>query len=595
MPLSSMRYIAPISTLALLALLPATASAATSSRQLCRMAERDPAGFMDRADLADSLLRMSERCPDLALALTGVTGSIPAATAQSGKGGKAVADFDALLKRLAKATDRLNDATDDVARAQKALEKSVGRAKKAGLTEEDLDVIAALDGDGDKTVKRALRHYTGQKRQALENYLSARDRLARADAALADATEKAKPLVQKAMELSGQSDAAQKNLNDVLGNETAEERKARLAAALDEAKQAVAGLTAKIAETEGKLVAAKAALSAALNDPGYTKALSDYTSEEERLAAAAAKTSAAEAAVAKAEAALDKAKARDRHCKGRDCREAAEDLRDAKSDLERAERYLDQKTNDVKLAQKMLEEFERALNLSGVSDTYWATKAELIAAQEAEAAAKGKVEVVSQEAESLSKLLSDAADALAKAGAASEEAKAATATEEAEVVAAKNALTKAIGEARAALAGSPEEAAALEAVEAAQEDLTEALANLGAAQEQAEAMAEEVAMVAGAPKPVEKAEEALSEAIDASEAAEEGAEEAMADAEAALADHEEATEDLSEALQEGGDAAPEEGGEAGEGSSADAGGEAGEGSSADAGGEAGAAGAGASS
>lgn len=564
MPLSSMRYIAPISTLALLALLPATASAATSSRQLCRMAERDPAGFMDRADLANNLLRMSESCPDLALALTGVTGSIPAATAQSGKGGKADADFGGLLKRLAKATDRLNDATDDVTKAQKALEKSVGRAKKAGLTEEDLDVIAALDGDGDKTVKGALRHYTGQKREALENYLSARDRLARADAALADATEKAKPLVQKAMELAGQSDAAQQNLNNVLGNETAEERKARLAAALDEAKQAVASLTAKIAETEGKLDAAKAALSAALNDPGYTKALSDYTSEEERLAVAAAKTEAAEAAVTKAAAALAKAKARDRNCNGRDCREAAEDLRDAKYDLDRAERYLDQKTDDVKTAQKALEEFERALNLSGISDTYWATRAELIAAQEAEAAAKARIDVVSQEAEALSKLLSDAADALAKAGAASDEAKAATATEEAEVVAAKAALTKAIDEARSALAGSPEEAAALEAVEAAQQDLTEALANLGAAQEEAEALAAEVAMVAGAPKPVDKAEEALSEAIDASEAAEDEAEEAMADAEEALAEHEEATEDLSEALEEGGHAPAETSADAGD-------------------------------
>lgn len=571
MPLSSMRYIAPISTLALLALLPATASAATSSRQLCRMAERDPAGFMDRADLANNLLRMSESCPDLALALTGVTGSIPAATAQAGKGGKAGADFGALLKRLAKATDRLNDATDDVAKAQKALEKSVGRAKKAGLTDEDLDVIAALDGDGDKTVKRALRHYTGQKRQALENYLSARDRLAQADAALADATEKAKPLVQKAMELAGQSDAAQQNLNNVLGNETAEERKARLAAALDEAKQAVASLTAKIAETEGKLVAAKAALTAALNDPGYTKALSDYTSEEERLAAAVAKTEAAETAVTKAEAALAKAKARDRNCNGRDCREAAEDLRDAKRDLDRAEDYLDQKTGDVKVAQKALEEFERALNLSGISDTYWATQADLIAAQEAEAAAKAKIDVVSQEAEALSKLLSDAADALAKAGAASDEAKAATATEEAEVVAAKTALTKAIDEARSALAGSPEEAAALEAVEAAQQDLTEALANLGAAQEQAEAMAAEVALVAGAPKPVEKAEEALSEAIDASEAAEDEAEEAMADAEEALAEHEEATEDLSEALEEGGHAPAETSADAGDDAAADAG------------------------
>ena len=571
MPLSSMRYIAPISTLALLALLPATASAATSSRQLCRMAERDPAGFMDRADLANNLLRMSESCPDLALALTGVTGSIPAATAQTGKGGKADADFGALLKRLAKATDRLNDATDDVTKAQKALEKSVGRAKKAGLTDEDLDVIAALDGDGDKTVKRALRHYTGQKRQALENYLSARDRLAQADAALADATEKAKPLVQKAMELAGQSDAAQQNLNNVLGNETAEERKARLAAALDEAKQAVASLTAKIAETEGKLVAAKAALTAALNDPGYTKALSDYTSEEERLAAAVAKTEAAETAVTKAEAALAKAKARDRNCNGRDCREAAEDLRDAKRDLDRAEDYLDQKTGDVKVAQKALEEFERALNLSGISDTYWATQADLIAAQEAEAAAKAKIDVVSQEAEALSKLLSDAADALAKAGAASDEAKAATATEEAEVVAAKTALTKAIDEARSALAGSPEEAAALEAVEAAQQDLTEALANLGAAQEQAEAMAAEVALVAGAPKPVEKAEEALSEAIDASEAAEDEAEEAMADAEEALAEHEEATEDLSEALEEGGHAPAETSADAGDDAAADAG------------------------
>lgn len=547
MSLLKFRRVAPIAALLMSAAIPFPASAATSGSALCASASADPAAFVAHPEFAARLVAMSEACPELAFALTNATGSIPEIETPSKdatvKAAVMAPDYSDLLGRLASATETLNGATKDVAFAQAALERTIRRAKKIGLTDDDLQlvvVIRADDGTDDAmdSLRRVLPDFTAEKRRALENYLDARDTLKDANADLDRATENAKPLVQKAMELAGLSDEAQGDLSAVLDGQTAEARKAALEKAIAEASQSAKDLAAKISATDSKLKDAEKKLADALKDKKYKDALDDVRDEEEDVEDA-------KEDVAKAEAKLSKANS------NKSRKDAAEDLEEAKEDLKKATKKLAEAKAD-------LDKISKALNIAGLSSSIVTLTAELGEAKAAEEIAKDKAKAAGAKAEELAKLLDDAEDALKKASAASDEARLATATEEANVMAAQKALQEAIDVAKAALAGSAEEEAALQAVLDAQADLTDALTALGTAQDLSEALAEDIADIQGAPDSVVEAGEALATAAADGEAVGEGASDTAADADEVVADYNDATADLQDAVSEEKTAAPAE-------------------------------------
>lgn len=519
-----LRYIAPLSVIVLSCALPHTASAATSTRALCREAQANPSAFLSRSDFAESVLRMSERCPDIALALTNtITGTITGATdlrdGKSIKAGKSDHDYSDLLERLKVATKTLDTATSNVSKAQANLERTIRRASLSGMSEEDLQAHYALNGpDGDRLI---LPDVTAAKRRALENYVAARDRLATAEEKLDQANENARPLVEKALELAGKSNVAQENLSGALQGLTATERKALLDKTLSDATQSVADLEARIASETTSFEQASRALQNALNSRHYKEALDEVQDEERDYAKEYAK--------------YQDRLARDPSCRSGDCRsakkkaeDAAEDLQDAKKDLAKVEKYL---------------------NIEGLNSAYTAKAAALAASKAQEALAKDAADSAAAQARELAKLLDDASEALTKANAASEEARAATASEEAEVTAARAALETALAEAEAALEGSAEAEAAMEAVYDAKADLRAALEQLGAAQEIAGDLMEEVAAIKTPPAEVEQSAEALDTASEAGQTAQQEAEEAYLQGTAAIVDHDVAHYYLREELE----------------------------------------------
>ncbi|MCZ8079859.1 MAG: hypothetical protein O9289_11820 [Rhodobacteraceae bacterium] len=517
------RSIAPLSVLFLSCALPFAASAATPTRDLCRIAELDPAGFMQRPDFAESILRMSNSCPKVALALTNVaTGSIVGTVDDGGndkaQGGKQGPDYSDLLDRLKVATKNLDTATANVEKAQAALNRTVRSAKQAGLSEEDLQALYALNGgDGDR---RVLPDYTAAKRDALANYVSARDRLAAAEEKLDQANDRAQPLVQKALELAGKASVAEEDLAKALDGLTREERQAMLEKTLADAKQSVADLETRIAANSADFDQATKALKSALNNKHYQRALEEFEEEQEDFT--------------KAEQRYQDRLARDPSCKGGDCRSAKKKAEEA--------------AEDMADAQKDLAKIEKALDLEGLSVAYNQTAAALAAAQADRALAEQNAEQAARQAKELADLLSAAADALTQANAASQEARDATAAEEAEVVAARAALEVALANANAALEGSAEEQAALDAVHAAKEVLRTALDSLGAAQSVAEELTTEVAEIEKAPAEVTEAAEGLETASEEGDAAKDAALEDLYDAGDAIVDYHEAEGDLRDAL-----------------------------------------------
>lgn len=517
------RSIAPLSVLFLSCALPFAASAATPTRDLCRIAELDPASFMQRPDFAESILRMSNSCPKVALALTNVaTGSIVGTVDDGGndkaQGGKQGPDYSDLLDRLKVATKNLDTATVNVEKAQAALNRTVRSAKQAGLSEEDLQALYALNGeDGDR---RVLPDYTAAKRDALANYVSARDRLAAAEEKLDQANDRAQPLVQKALELAGKASVAEEDLAKALDGLTREERQAMLEKTLADAKQSVADLETRIAANSADFDQATKALKSALNNKHYQRALEEFEEEQEDFT--------------KAEQRYQDRLARDPSCKGGDCRSAKKKAEEA--------------AEDMADAQKDLAKIEKALDLEGLSVAYNQTAAALAAAQADRALAEQNAEQAARQAKELADLLSAAADALTQANAASQEARDATAAEEAEVVAARAALEVALANANAALEGSAEEQAALDAVHAAKEVLRTALDSLGAAQSVAEELTTEVAEIEKAPAEVTEAAEGLETASEEGDAAKDAALEDLYDAGDAIVDYHEAEGDLRDAL-----------------------------------------------
>lgn len=147
-----LRYVAPASVILFAATLPFAASAASSGGALCSAAAADPAAFMQRTDLAEAFAVMSDTCPTLASELM-ATGSIPenllpGADRKTRSFSTSAPDYSDLLDRLASATNRLDGATADVRTAQKALDRTIRRAKKLGLTEDTLRLVVAMDSDG---------------------------------------------------------------------------------------------------------------------------------------------------------------------------------------------------------------------------------------------------------------------------------------------------------------------------------------------------------------------------------------------------------------------------------------------------------------
>ncbi len=517
------RSIAPLSVLLLSCALPFAASAATPTRDLCRLAETDVAAFLQLPDFADNILRMSERCPKIALAVTNqATGTIATTPKDGGNDkahpGKQGPDYSDLLDRLKIATKNLNTATANVEKAQANLDRSLRRAKKEGLSEQDLQALYALNGDeGDR---RVLPDFTAAKREALANYVAARDRLAAAEEKLDQANDRAQPLVQKALELAGKASVAEEDLSKALDGLTREERQALLDKTLADAKQSVADLETRIANEAAMLDQATAALKDAWNSRAFKKALEEVEDEAYDFAMA--------------QKYYDHHISRDPSCRGNDCRNAKRKIEDAAKDLEKARRDY--------------EKMEKALDLPGLTLAYNQTAAALAASQAAKALAEEAATEASRQAKELADLLSAAADALAQAEAASQEARAATATEEAEVTAARAALEVALAKAQAALEGSAEEQAALEDVYAAQDALRAALDSLGAAQDVAEDLTTEVAEINKAPEKVADAAEALETASEESDAVEEDAIEDLNNANEAVEDYNDAQADLSDAL-----------------------------------------------
>lgn len=525
------RSIAPLSVLLLSCAIPFAASATTPTRDLCRLAETDLAAFLQLPDFADNILRMSDRCPKIALAVTNMaTGTIATAPKDGGNDkanpGKQGPDYSDLLDRLKVATKNLNTATANVEKAQANLDRTLRHAKKEGLSEEELQALYALNGEeGDR---RVLPDYTAAKRQALADYVAARDRLSAAEEKLDEANDRAQPLVQKALELAGKATVAEEDLAKALNGLSREERQALLDKTLDDAKQSLADLEIRIAANSADFEQATKALKSVLNDKHFKRTLADFEEGHENYA--------------KAEQRYQDRLASDPSCKSKDCSTAQRKFEDASKDLDKA--------------RKAFGKISQELQFESVKLAYNETAAALAASQAAKALAEETATEASRQAKELADLLSAAADALSQAEAASQEARAATATEEAEVVAARAALEVALAKAQAALEGSPEEQAALEDVYAAQDALRDALDSLGAAQDVAEDLTEEVAEIKNAPEKVTDVAEELETASENSEAVEEDAIEDLNEASEAVEDYHDAQSDLSDALE--GDKATEE-------------------------------------
>jgi chromosome segregation ATPase len=544
-------YIAPLSVLFLSCLLPITASAETSARALCRNAEANPAAFLKHSDFADRIVKMSTKCPDVALALTNtITGTVPGVTNHSGdkvkKGPKNGHDYSDLLDRLKVATKNLDSATVNVAKAQANLERTIRRANQSGLSEQDLQALYALDEDHGN--RRTLPDFTASKREALAKYVAARDRLTAAEAKLDQANENARPLVEKALQLAGKANVAQEDLAKSLNGLTASERQALLDKTLADATASLADLEAQIKSAGIALGQADQALKAALNNRNYVKAVKELKEEQEDFAEAAEDVQKAESRFAEADAKLKAKLAEDAHCKGSACRKAKFDAFDAADDLADAKADLSRQNRDLEEAQKDLAKLEKALDIEGLNAAYKAQAAALAASQAAEMMARDLAEETSRQAKELADLLSATADALANAQSASDEAKAATAEEEAEVAAARAALDEALAAAQAALEGTEESRSALYAVDEAKHVLRAALDALGAAQSVADTLTEEVASIPDAPAEVETAADALEDASQAGEEAADQAEQTYDDAFATMKDSYNADDELSEAL-----------------------------------------------
>jgi hypothetical protein len=543
------RSAAPLSVLFLACLLPVSAHAATSARALCVQAERDPSSFVAAPDFADRLLKMSTSCPELALALTNTATGTIADVTRAGSKDKNLnsADFSDLVDRLRVATRNLDAATANVEQAQAALDRSIRRAKGKGLSEADLQALYAMEGEGTKML---LPDFNKAKRDALENYIDARDRLAVAEGKLDQANEKAKPLVEKALELAGKANVAEADLASALDGLSAADKQAMLDKALSEAKQSLADLEGQITEAEAAFDAASKALKSALNEKHYTRAVKDVEEETEDYTRAAKNFDEAKEKFAAAEARFKEHLAEDAQCKGRDCRDAKADAFTAGGKLAVAKLELNREERHLEKAQKDLAKIEEALGLAGLTESYDTQAAALAAAQAKQAMARDLADAASRQSKELNDLLSAAADALTRAQAASDEAKAATAAEEAEVAAASAALEKALAEAKAAVEGTPEEWAAVEAVYEAKVDLIKALDALGAAQVDADALTEEVAALPEVPTEVKDAAEDLTKAADAGDAAAEEAQDSVHAAGEALNENYNSGKDLRAALEE---------------------------------------------
>lgn len=525
------RSIAPLSVLLLSCALPFAASAATPTRDLCRLAETDFAAFLQLPDFADNILRMSDRCPKIALAVTNMATGTIATTPKDGGNDKANPakqgpDYSDLLDRLKIATKNLNTATANVEKAQANLDRTLRRAKTEGLSEDELQALYALNGE--KGDRRVLPDYTAAKRQALADYVAARDRLSAAEEKLDQANERAQPLVQKALELAGKASVAQEDLGKVLNGLSREERKAMLEKTLADAKQSVADLETRIANEAALYDQATKALKDAWNSRAFEKAVAEVEEKARDYA--------------KAQKFLEDRISRDRSCRGNDCINA--------------QRKLDEAAKELEKARSAYGAMEQALKLDSLISAYNQTAAALAASQAAKALAEETATEVSRQAKQLADLLSAAVDALTEAEAASQEARAATATEEAEVTAARAALEVALAKAETALEGSAEEQAALEDVYAAQDALRDALDSLGAAQGVAEELATEVAEIKKAPEKVSDVAEDLETASEESDAVEEDAIEDLNSASEAVEDYNDAQADLNDALE--GDKATEE-------------------------------------
>ena len=505
------RSAAPLSALLLACFLPVNAYAATGAGGLCAEAERDPLAFIAAPNFADRILRMSTRCPELALALTNTATNSIAATTGANKKSKetSTTDFSDLIDRLQVATRNLGVATTNVQKAQVALDRSIRRATRTGLSEAELQALYAMEPE---TAETLLPDFNSAKRKALETYVEARDRLAAAEEKLDHANEKAKPLVERALELAGKADIAEAEIGVALGKLTRDEKQALLDKALNDAKASLAELEGRIAEAEAAFDAAETALNAAMGDKRYRRAAKEVAEETEDYARAAKTLSEAEEKFAAAEARFKEKLAKDDKCKGSDCRDAKLDAFRAGGQLAAAKQEMERQTNDLEDAQKDLAKIEEKLGLAKLNEDYTTQAAALAAAQAAEAIARELADAASRQSQELADLLSSAAKALAEAKAASDEAKAATAAEEAEVAAASLALEKALADAKVALAGSPEEWAAVEAVHDAKVELQKALEALGVAQKDADALAEEVAALPEVPSEVQDAAENLSDA-----------------------------------------------------------------------------------
>ncbi len=554
MSLYAPRTTALFSALLLSVALPVSASAATAGDDLCLLAAADPAAFASHPEFDERLLEMAGVCDDLIFAMTAVTGSIPTVgTTPTGGASTEVAapDYSDLMARLEKATDTLEGATADVERKQDALERTIRRAKRVGLDIGEIRLIDSLDRDGDDfdydRLRNVLPDFTEAKRRALQNVLNARDALNEAEERLADAKEEAKPLVEKALQLSGLADEAQGDLDAVLGGLTADEMNAQIKASIDAAKKEADELDKKAKAAAAALDQVEKDLKKALGSEKYLDAKDEVADEEKDVAKE-------ESRVARAQTEFDRARARlspqelnnANSCGGSNCRafrDARGKLGDAKEDLEEAKEDLEDAKRDLAKVEKFLKIPElqtRKVTLAG----------EIEALTKAEDEATAKAKAAEAKADELSKLLADACDALNKARTASLEAQAATAEEEQDVVEAEQALKSAMEWAKMTLAGSAEEEAALQAVLDAQAELVKALAALGAAQDVAEALVEEVAAIDTAPADVTEATEEMTEESTEGQQAAEEAQEALDAAEKAIADHEEATEALQDAVGE---------------------------------------------
>ncbi|WGV16402.1 hypothetical protein [Fuscovulum ytuae] len=562
MPLLSPRKTVLLPALLLSVVLPVSAMAANDGGALCTLAVKDPLAFVSHPEFNERLLEMAGTCDDVVLALTSVTGSIPA-IGEGTDGGKtrsqAVApDYSDLVARLEQATAKLQGATEEVQRRQSALDRSIRRAKRIGLKDDDFMLVAVMAMDDDhlsvERLESVLPDFTNAKRRALENVLEAQAALAKANDRLTKATEDARPLVEKAMDLSGLADKTQGNLSDVLGDLSAEEMTEEIRKAIAAAKEEADALASKADAVEDKLKSVEKALKDALNSKTYKEAVSDLADEEEDYAKA-------ENAVTKAQGEFDAAYSKlsksDRKdfakddCESSACRAAKK----AEEKLDDAKDKLKDRAEDVEEAKADLEKVAKSLKLAELSASVVSLSGDLDAVQKAEAAAKDAAEAAEGKAKELADLLETAAKALEEAKSASQAAKDATAKEEEDVAAAQDALKAAMAHAADLLDGSEEEAAARQAVLDAQDALTVALAALGVAQDAAADLAEDLSEVTDAPADVTDAGADLAEASKDGDAAATEAEASMDAADAALEAHDAATEDLKAAVTETSDPA----------------------------------------